>query len=445
MRNTEAVFTSSGTEVSEVKGFDSYEVTLGDLMRGERATLGKSLLDVQRDLRIKAAYIAAIENSDPSAFQTPGFIAGYVRSYARYLGLDPEEIFAKFCVEAGYDGVHPDIRPSLKARHNTPANSLRAVPSLGNGLKSGLNPGAKAATSTEGKAAEKAQKITANPVSLVKQVKAGGKAALGEPLFDSRTSFAPINDGFFGQISFAGIGSVLVLAALILGLGYGAWALLQDIQRVEFAPTTDAQEIAAPPLPLTRSQISVADNGTAPPPADAGNAAALEQLYRPKELDVPVMTPRDGPIAALDPRRIGALVSNNGGVQAEETAALMKKSVPRVTEIAPPKVAVVAIRPAWVRISKADGTVLFEKILNGGESFLLPKEAGPITLRAGNSGAVYITLDGKPYGPVGRGTSVAKNVVLGPKKILARFKAVSNAAAVAALDSPKVITLKASR
>ena len=76
-------------------GFDDFEQRLGDLMRGERATMGKSLLDVQRELRIKAAYVAAIENCDPSAFDTPGFIAGYVRSYARYLGLDPEEAFAK--------------------------------------------------------------------------------------------------------------------------------------------------------------------------------------------------------------------------------------------------------------------------------------------------------------------------------------------------------------
>ena len=61
-------------EQVEARGFDAYDLRLGDLMRGERATLGKSLLDVQRELRIKASYIAAIENSDPDAFDTPGFI-----------------------------------------------------------------------------------------------------------------------------------------------------------------------------------------------------------------------------------------------------------------------------------------------------------------------------------------------------------------------------------
>ena len=35
------------------KGFDDYDVSLGDLMRGERATMGKSLLDVQRELPSK--------------------------------------------------------------------------------------------------------------------------------------------------------------------------------------------------------------------------------------------------------------------------------------------------------------------------------------------------------------------------------------------------------
>ena len=49
------------------KGFDGFDLRLGDLMRGERATMGKSLLDVQRELKIKAAYIAAIENADPSS------------------------------------------------------------------------------------------------------------------------------------------------------------------------------------------------------------------------------------------------------------------------------------------------------------------------------------------------------------------------------------------
>ena len=100
--------------LAELKGFDDYDLSLGDELRGERATLGKSLLDVQRDLRIKAAYIAAIENCDPSVFPNQGFIAGYVRSYGRYLKLDPDKMFDRFCKESGFQGVNAGMITAKK-------------------------------------------------------------------------------------------------------------------------------------------------------------------------------------------------------------------------------------------------------------------------------------------------------------------------------------------
>ena len=98
-----------------LRGFDDFDTTLGDLMRGERATLGKSLLDVQRDLRIPAERIAAIETGDIAAFEAPSFIAGYVRSYARYLGMDPEWAYAKFCAESGFVLAH-GLAPEASSR-----------------------------------------------------------------------------------------------------------------------------------------------------------------------------------------------------------------------------------------------------------------------------------------------------------------------------------------
>ena len=182
---------------SVVQGYDSYHLRLGDLMRGERATMGKSLLDVQRDLRIRATYIAAIENCDVSAFQTPGFIAGYVRSYARYLGLDPENAFQHFCVDADFDGVHPKLKGKSQASKPAPVLVAASVDQSRN------------------------------------------------PLSKPRGSFVPTGDGMLAQVSPSGLGSVLVLLVLILGLGYGAWAVLQDIQRVEITPITQKPELVA--------------------------------------------------------------------------------------------------------------------------------------------------------------------------------------------------------
>ena len=109
----------SAQEEVKPKGFDDFELRLGDVMRGERATLAKSLLDVQRELRIKASHIAAIEACDVDAFETPSFIAGYVRSYARYLGMDPDWAFETFCRESGFETAHgmsPSALPPRPSR-----------------------------------------------------------------------------------------------------------------------------------------------------------------------------------------------------------------------------------------------------------------------------------------------------------------------------------------
>ena len=119
--------TPDTTTVEPMRGFDDYELRLGDIMRGERATKGKSLLDVQRDLKIRASYIAAIENADPSAFESPGFVSGYVRSYARYLGLDADWAYQTFC-EEGQFVYSPDFtasaaKPSRSRGRGVQANS----------------------------------------------------------------------------------------------------------------------------------------------------------------------------------------------------------------------------------------------------------------------------------------------------------------------------------
>ncbi|MHA1128292.1 MAG: helix-turn-helix domain-containing protein, partial [Alphaproteobacteria bacterium] len=109
---------SDSPSLTSSGGFDSFEQKLGDELRGERATLGKSLLDVQRELHVKAAYISAIENCDVSVFPNASFVSGYVRSYARYLWLDSEETFARFCVEARFQSTSSELgmkKPSKKS------------------------------------------------------------------------------------------------------------------------------------------------------------------------------------------------------------------------------------------------------------------------------------------------------------------------------------------
>ncbi|MBO9402054.1 RodZ domain-containing protein [Shimia sp. R9_3] len=354
-------------EVSEgPKGYDDFAVSLGDMMRGERATLGKSLLDVQRELRIRASYVAAIENCDPSAFETPGFIAGYVRSYARYLGMDPEQAFDTFCAESGFTTAH------------------------------GMSAEASGARKTE-----KAAPIVSS-----------------DPFSGANAPFTPIQESLLSRIELRAIGSSVVLLALIAGIGYGGWSVLNEIQRVTLAPVEQTPVVLSDLDPLEGAARATDDGddleGAELAEAGAGVFApseALDRLYRPQALDVPVLVARDAPISQLNPDNIGVFTPE----VPELVAAVVPEEdrpIPIVVEEEAPEIVVMAVRPAWVRVRGADGTVLFEKILNAGEEYVLPAtEEAPI-LRAGMSGSVYFKLNGEIYGPAGEGTSVARDLPL---------------------------------
>ena len=366
----------------ESKGFDAFELRLGDLMRGERATMGKSLLDVQRELKIKAAYIAAIENADPTAFDTPGFIAGYVRSYARYLNMDPDWAFDTFCRESGFATAHgmseqaSSVKPSREDR------------------------------------------LAARPA---------GKDIFAQPA----TPFVPGKDAMLSRIEPGAIGSVLVLVALIGGLGYGGWTVLQEVQRVQLAPVEERPTVVSEIDPLAGNAGLVAgqQEETATlytPPAPEGP----DRLVRPQALEVPVMVARDAPISTLDPSTVGTFGTLPEGASAadpviaalDEALAEEGGSAVQVTEDPAPAVQLVAVRPAWVRVRSGDGTVLFEAIMNAGDTYTVPQTEEPATLRIGESGAVYFAVNGDHYGPVGPRGTVSSNVALSVENLTSAYE-----------------------
>src|SRR5579862_8733037 len=69
---------------------------LGDRFRSAREARGLSLSDVSEQIRIRSIYLAAIEEENWSAIGAPVYVRGFLRTYARFLGLDPEEVVAAF-------------------------------------------------------------------------------------------------------------------------------------------------------------------------------------------------------------------------------------------------------------------------------------------------------------------------------------------------------------
>jgi hypothetical protein len=379
MAKYKLAYNSQTEKKSRPKGFDDFELKLGDTLRGERATLGKSLVEVQNELKIKACYISAIENCDPLAFDTPGFVAGYVRSYARYLNLEPDEVFTKFCSESGFATVH------------------------------GMS--------------DKASSIKSNSNSVLLPSE---NFIDGEELFrKSPTAILDSSANTFDKIEPGAIGSLAALICVVCGIGYGGLTLFNQIQTVEISPSE------ASPIVLSEiSSVILREENIDSLKTNLATSEQLDRLYRPQALDVPVLTARDAPISTLDPSfsnnfdieeklNISEIVTN--GSETGITEKLLNKGLEetsiQVVQELPPSIAVLVAENAWVQITAADGTVIYENIMLPGEEFVLPQLEIPPKLRAGMSGYVYFSVNGELFGPVGSGTSVRKNVELSATNI----------------------------
>lgn len=69
-------------------------VAMGKRLRDQRVRSGLSIVDVERDTRINRVYLEALEEAHFDVLPAPIYARGFVRSYAKYLGLDPEEAVA---------------------------------------------------------------------------------------------------------------------------------------------------------------------------------------------------------------------------------------------------------------------------------------------------------------------------------------------------------------
>ena len=375
-----------GSETSQTarpKGFDDYDFRLGDILRGERATLGKSLLDVEKELKIKANYVAAIENCDPTVFESQGFIAGSVRSYARYLELDPDIIYTLFCNESGFQTMHGMAKESAKENDNKYSNRT-----------------------------------------------------LEDSLFiKPTTAYLPKQQRWYENIEPGAVGSLCVTIALVSALGYGAWSFFQEIQKVDITPT-ESQPVVLTELQNLPTALNIGNNLMLDNTENVQEGSSrINRIYRSTALDQPVIVARDEPISKLDPNQFGLFVpipsSKEIGIEEIISDLIPRKNstdenlqinFPKVSADTPPVVTLVTSKEAWIEIVAADGSVIYKNLMQPGVEFALPQTESAPKLLAGMSGYVYMAIDGVLYGPAGKGVNVVKNVTLDPQSIILSYE-----------------------
>ena len=415
----------------KVNGFDSYTILLGEELRGERATLGKSLLQVQKDLKIKAAYISAIENCDLDAFPNKGFVAGYVRSYARYLNLSPEEVYERFCTESGFTNDNSSVTYGANNYKNKGLKDYKI-----------------------------ASQLNWQPSNI-------GINEIENSIWSRRYLF---------------MGPILLASLFLFGIVFGAWKVLVDIQKLNIVPA-DNLPIIMSEMNLSSSDI-ISEKRASSYQLERRTFDIVDRQIPNGNKASPDVVYRDGPIASLDLEDVGVLGLNslkiNKSLPFVGTPNIALENIEfkkfdfgvisefdglttdrKITELAKPSAKtsiswdngsddvlldentgtlkarnntyvikekveptlnIFATNPSWIRIRDEGKKVVVEKILQAGEVLEIKSIWFNGNLRAGNAKDLFFSLDGITYGPVSDKTKVIKNFKIDPQNIFNSLK-----------------------
>src|SRR5665648_389150 len=65
---------------------------IGNFLRESREAKGISLIEVEKDLKIRKKYLQALEEGNVDVIPSKTYIVGYLRNYSKYLDIDEDNI-----------------------------------------------------------------------------------------------------------------------------------------------------------------------------------------------------------------------------------------------------------------------------------------------------------------------------------------------------------------
>lgn len=98
--------------------------SFGEELRKEREIRGISLAEIAEATKVSKRFLGAIENDDFKTLPAPVFTRGFVREYARYLGLNAEEMVTRYAHFLDAEGKAPeDVPLPLRSSDRPPVDA----------------------------------------------------------------------------------------------------------------------------------------------------------------------------------------------------------------------------------------------------------------------------------------------------------------------------------
>ena len=322
-------------------------VGIGERLRSARQALGLSLEEIESVTRIQRPYLAALEQEAFDTLPGPAYVRGFLRAYAAYLGIPPEELL--------------ELYPTMNARAAPPRESpveVRITPATR------LSP-------------------TRWMLVVVGVLLGLGVLLLGFILYGQVRQFAQTSPA-----------PTLRPPAPRAGPATPSVAPAPAPPSTSPSPPVRPPAPGAPPVPPpagSKPPVPPPPAGAAPsaPPAPKGPPATPPASPPPAGSPSPAPPAPKGPPATPPAAAPGAPAAPGKAAQAPAPAA----------PPAPLHVTVAASGYTWVR-TVADGTTVFEGFLNAGDKQVW-QASRTLTVKVGNAGAVDISLNGRSLGRLG--------------------------------------------
>lgn len=429
----------------------SLPLPVGEELRRARQQAGLELSDVAAHLRIRSNFLSALEEGRPDALPGITYAIGYVRTYAGFLGLDPEAAVRRFKEEAaGLNSKTQLVFPSPAPEGRVPGLLLMLVAAV---LAGGAFGGWYWLSERDGDLRGLVPAVPERLAQLIEGDAPPVAAAPGGPAASTALPEGPVADApatpsgasrpapapATGSYSDANPAGVTVPAART------ATAPAAPVRGLESSlpagSPTRAPASATPSLaPLAAAPTSSAATPTAavpaaPPaaPATFGGAITATAPSDPVPDGTPDVTAPPESTAANGGQTVPAAPAITPAARPAETghdvpaapriAGLIGASeaaVPAGRSVAGPvdRVMIRANGDSWVQVRDAQGTALFTRVLREGDVYRVPEQSG-LRLATGNAGALEILVDGAPIPSLGGFGEVVRNVLLDPARLAA--------------------------
>jgi cytoskeleton protein RodZ len=342
---------------------------VGAEIRRARIEKGLTVPFLAETLRIREAFLVAIEEGHYDRLPGPAYALGFVRSYAGYLGLDGREMVERFKDEA------------------------RSQPRLGR----------------------------------------TGRLSFPSPLAEGRGPFGAllVIALLLGALVYGGWYWYSNRDASLEGLGLTAPGRVEAPVRP--AAPADVQEAAQAAGPESDRTATAVDRSAVSPalpatPRATTGAGSTEPRPAPLSSGATVPVPAgSGSIATAGGSPGGGAAQAGASVppatpgQAPIVSAL---PAPSPTSQAPvgsdgggSSIVINAKRDSWIQVRDETGTMLTSAVLRAGETYRVPNRPG-LTLMTGNAGGIEIIVDGRTLPPLGPEGTIRRKISLDRDKLL---------------------------